>query len=36
MMERKDLPDHLVAPERKEMLVNQVLTELQERTALMV
>lgn len=36
MMERKDLPDHLVPPERKEMQVKQVLTEHQERTALTV
>jgi len=36
LMERKDLPERLVPPEPKEMLVKQVLTELQERTALMV
>lgn len=36
MMGRKDLPARLVPLDRKEMLVNLVLTELQERTALMV
>jgi len=36
LMERKDLPDHPVLPEPKEMLGNQVLMGPQERTALMV
>jgi len=35
-MERKDLPDRLVPPGRKEMPAKQVLTERKERTALMV